>query len=193
MRARRVQSGRRGPAGRGRCSPAAAAVDEDAQRRRPARRVSGETETGMKLKVDTFVAPANDPTLKKLDAWRSAEPLPGGRLPPRHRRQHRRAGRRQRADAPLRDGRRRDRRGQGRSRRASAATRSQFEWVPPQGHGHERMERAAQTSLRGRPAEAGRHRARRRSRSTTWSPTAASAERGIRTMKVFGPRDAEFK
>jgi hypothetical protein len=32
----------------------------------------GETETGMKLEVETFVDPASDPELKKLDAWRSA-------------------------------------------------------------------------------------------------------------------------
>jgi hypothetical protein len=31
----------------------------------------GETETGMKLKVETFVSPASDPELKKLDAWRA--------------------------------------------------------------------------------------------------------------------------
>jgi hypothetical protein len=33
----------------------------------------GETETGMKLKVETFVDPASDPELKKLDAYRAAE------------------------------------------------------------------------------------------------------------------------
>jgi hypothetical protein len=32
----------------------------------------GETETGMKLKVETFVSPASDPRLKELDAYRSA-------------------------------------------------------------------------------------------------------------------------
>jgi hypothetical protein len=32
----------------------------------------GETETGMKLEVETFVDPSSDPELKKLDAWRSA-------------------------------------------------------------------------------------------------------------------------
>jgi hypothetical protein len=33
--------------------------------------VSGETETGMKMKVETFVAPASDPTLKQLDGYRA--------------------------------------------------------------------------------------------------------------------------
>jgi hypothetical protein len=39
--------------------------------------VSGESETGMKLKVETFVPPATDPTLKQLDAYRAA-----GKYPP---------------------------------------------------------------------------------------------------------------
>ena len=38
--------------------------------------VHGETETGMKLEVETFVDPASDPELKKLDAWRSARHYP---------------------------------------------------------------------------------------------------------------------
>ena len=37
---------------------------------------SGETETGMKLKVETFIPPASDPTLKRLDAYRSAAGYP---------------------------------------------------------------------------------------------------------------------
>jgi hypothetical protein len=36
----------------------------------------GETETGMKLKLETFVAPSSDPELKKLDAWRAARHYP---------------------------------------------------------------------------------------------------------------------
>ena len=31
----------------------------------------GETETGMKLKVETFVSPSSDPELAQLDAWRA--------------------------------------------------------------------------------------------------------------------------
>jgi hypothetical protein len=38
--------------------------------------VSGETETGMKMKVETFVAPASDPTLKRLDAYRASGGYP---------------------------------------------------------------------------------------------------------------------
>src|SRR6188768_2037654 len=37
---------------------------------------SGETETGMKLKVETFIPPASDPTLKRLDAYRAAAGYP---------------------------------------------------------------------------------------------------------------------
>jgi hypothetical protein len=38
--------------------------------------VSGESETGMKLKVETFVAPASDPALKRLDAYRAGGGYP---------------------------------------------------------------------------------------------------------------------
>jgi hypothetical protein len=38
--------------------------------------VSGESETGMKLKVETFIAPESDPTLKQLDAYRAAAGYP---------------------------------------------------------------------------------------------------------------------
>jgi hypothetical protein len=38
--------------------------------------VSGESETGMKLKVETFIAPASDPTLKRLDAYRAGGGYP---------------------------------------------------------------------------------------------------------------------
>jgi hypothetical protein len=38
--------------------------------------VRGETETGMKLKVESFVPPASDPLLKKLDAYRAAAHYP---------------------------------------------------------------------------------------------------------------------
>lgn len=38
--------------------------------------VSGDTETGMKLKVETFVPAASDPTLKALDAYRAKSGYP---------------------------------------------------------------------------------------------------------------------
>jgi hypothetical protein len=42
----------------------------------PGRTVAGETESGMKLKVETFVSPAADPTLKTLDAFRAKNGYP---------------------------------------------------------------------------------------------------------------------
>jgi hypothetical protein len=38
--------------------------------------VQGETETGMKLKVESFVSPASAPLLKQLDAYRAAAGYP---------------------------------------------------------------------------------------------------------------------
>ena len=59
MRARKAQSGRRDPVGRGRCWPGCGGSDEDKpEAGAAARRSAGETETGMKLKVDTFLDPA---------------------------------------------------------------------------------------------------------------------------------------
>ena len=37
----------------------------------PGKTVRGATETGMALKVETFVDPAKDPRLKRIDEWRS--------------------------------------------------------------------------------------------------------------------------
>jgi hypothetical protein len=42
----------------------------------PGKTVHGETETGMTLKVDTFLVPSKDPRLKKIEAWRSANKFP---------------------------------------------------------------------------------------------------------------------
>ena len=42
----------------------------------PGKTVHGETETGMKLTVDTFLEPDKDQRLKKLDEWRAANKYP---------------------------------------------------------------------------------------------------------------------
>ena len=96
----------------------------------PGKTVSGETETGMKVKVETFFDPAKDPKLKEIDAWRAAHKYPAvdfhrvtadntnGQLPD--------SGKTLRfAPTPPRSPVVKA------SRRASRATRSQFEWVPP--------------------------------------------------------------
>jgi len=38
----------------------------------PGKTLSGETETGMKLKVETFYDPAKDPNLKRINDWRAS-------------------------------------------------------------------------------------------------------------------------
>jgi hypothetical protein len=42
----------------------------------PGRTVAGETESGMKLKVETFISPASDPVVKRIDSWRSRAHYP---------------------------------------------------------------------------------------------------------------------
>src|SRR3712207_6759552 len=42
----------------------------------PGKTVTGETETGMKLKVETFFDPAEDPALKKFADWRAENGYP---------------------------------------------------------------------------------------------------------------------
>lgn len=42
----------------------------------PGKVVSGETETGMKLKVETFFNPGRDPALKRLADWRALNKFP---------------------------------------------------------------------------------------------------------------------
>jgi hypothetical protein len=55
-----------------------AACGESKQTPKPApgKVVRGDTETGMKLKLETFVAPRADPVLKRLDAYRAAGGYP---------------------------------------------------------------------------------------------------------------------
>ena len=45
--------------------------DKDPPKVTAGKTVSGDTENGMRLKVETFVPPASDPTLKSLDAYRA--------------------------------------------------------------------------------------------------------------------------
>jgi hypothetical protein len=42
----------------------------------PGKTVSGQTERGMKMTVETFVDPADDPTLKRIEDWRAKNKYP---------------------------------------------------------------------------------------------------------------------
>ena len=146
----------------------------------------------MKLKVETFLDPAKDPQLKKIADWRAADRYPAVDF-------HRvtadnSAGRCADSGRTIRFARApsaiADR--QGRSRRASAATRSSSSGC----RGQDGQDPAAGTTCAQTSAPTVR-------RSRTASPPAPQVyylvtdrgfgERGIRTMRVFGPRDAEFK
>ena len=131
----------------------------------------------MKLTVDTFLAPSKDPELKKIDEWRSANKYPAVDY--------------HRVTADNSAGQVADR---GRTLRFAAAPERiptgevvearfscdalAFEWVPPVEDKTQQWNDLRARGVRGRPAEAGRHRARAPSRSTTWSPTAASPSAG---------------
>src|SRR5690349_12142564 len=46
---------------------------EEAPEPVPGKTVQGATESGMRLTVDTFVDPAEDPRLKRIEGWRTAQ------------------------------------------------------------------------------------------------------------------------
>ena len=159
----------------------------------PGKTVRGATETGMELKVETFVDPAKDPRLKRIDDVALAAGLPGGGLPPRHRRQRGRAHGRQRTDGALRAPTRRGSpRGQGIEARFSCDA-LEFEWLP----GRDRRTTDAWNALRrdvcgnGPPKPEGI--AAGASQTYYLVTDRGFAERGLRRMRVFGPRDAELK
>jgi len=157
----------------------------------PGKTVAGETETGMKLKVDTFVDPANDPQLKKLADWRASNRYPVVDY-------HRVTADNSAGQAP----------DSGRTIRfaASAAALSsgkgiearfscdalQFEWVPVKESDTERWRGLLEELCAdGPPKQDG---IAPGARKVYYLLTDRGfGERGIRTMQVFGPRDAQFK
>ena len=159
----------------------------------PGKTVNGETETGMKLKVETFVDPADDPAAEEAGRLAGVEPLPRRRLPPRDRRQLRTAAR------PTAAGRCASRRapqalatGKGVEARFSCDA-LQFEWIPVKESDTPTLARASCRSSAPtvRPSRTASPPA---SRKVYYLVTDRGfSERGIRTMRVFGPRDAEFK
>ena len=165
--------------------------DEDKAEPPPGKTVSGETETGMKLKVETFVDPAKDPELKKLADWRASNRYPAADF-------HRVTADNTQGSGP----------DSGRTIRFAANANAlatgkgvearfscdalQFEWVPPK-----ESDTPAWRDLvnglcaDGPPKQDG---IAAGSRKVYYLVTDRGfSERGIRTMRVFGPRDAEFK
>jgi hypothetical protein len=157
----------------------------------PGKTVSGETESGMKLKIDTFVSPSQDPEVKKLEAWRSAAHYPvvdyhrvtadnsagavadSGRIV------------RFAADANALAS------GKGVEARFTCDV-LEFEWLPTsEAKSGDWNALRKQLCENGPPKQGGIPPG---SRKVYYLVTDRDfAARGIRTMKVFGPRDAEFK
>jgi hypothetical protein len=157
----------------------------------PGKTVSGETETGMKMKVETFVDPASDPKLKRIEAWRAAGHYPAvdyhrvtadnsaGTIAD--------SGRTVRfaASLPALQS------GRGVESRFTCDALA-FEWLPPT-----EDKNAAWNSLRkdicadGPPKQDG---IAPKKRQVYYLLTDRDfSARGIRAMHVYGPRDAEFK
>ena len=115
--------------------------------------VTGETETGMKMTVDTFLRRRRRPVLKKLDDVARQGHYPASTTG--HGRQHRRQVPDQ-GGGHVRQGRERDRRGPG-VETSFTCDLLRFEWVPLEG-----MEQCARPSR-------GRYCARTARRSRTWA------------------------
>jgi hypothetical protein len=157
----------------------------------PGKTVSGQTESGMKLKVETFMDPAKDPELKKIEAWRAAGHYPAV--------DYHRVTADNSAGSVADSGRVLRFAADQNALSAGKAVDSRFtcdalayEWLPPA-----QAQEAKWNALRkeicsdGPPKEGG---IAPGSRKVYYLITDRDfAARGIRTMKVFGPRDAEFK
>jgi hypothetical protein len=165
--------------------------DEDKPGPAPGKTVAGETETGMKLKVETFVDPADDPLLKKLADWRASNRYAVADF--------------HRVTADNTDGAGPD---SGRTVRFAPSAQAlatgkgvearfscdalEFEWLPV-----EESDTEAWRSLNdelcadGPPKQDG---IAAGARKVYYLVTDRGfSERGLRSMKVFGPRDAEFE
>lgn len=165
--------------------------DDEAPEPVPGKTVSGETETGMKLEVETFVDPANDPQLKTLADWRASNRYPVADF-------HRVTADNAQGDAP----------DSGRTIRfardaAALATGKgiearfgcdalAFEWVPVKESDTQKWrDLSEELCADGPPKQDG---IAPGSRKVYYLVTDRGfGERGIRTMRVFGPRDTEFK
>jgi hypothetical protein len=151
--------------------------------------VRGETETGMKLTVDTFLPPADDPLLEKLDAYRSKGHYPAVDY--------------HRITADNTAGQVAD---QGRevtfAKDANAIAAGQgvetrftcdllrFEWVPLKGMEQEHAALQAELCKNGPPKPNGIEPGQKQVYYVITDR--GFGQRGIRSQKVFGPRSAEF-
>jgi hypothetical protein len=157
----------------------------------PGKTLHGETETGMKLTVDTFLAPSKDPELQKVDEWRSANKYPAVDY--------------HRVTADNSAGQVAD---MGRTLRFATAPERipvgeviearfscdalAFEWVPPVEEKTQQWnDLRAEVCADGPPKPEG---IAPGAKQVYYLITDRGfAERGIRRMRVFGPRDAELK
>jgi hypothetical protein len=157
----------------------------------PGKTVSGETETGMKMKVETFLDPAKDPELKKLADWRAANRYPVVDF-------HRVTADNAAGSSP--DSGRTIRfapdanalaTGKGIEARFTCDA-LQFEWVPlKESDTAKWSDLVKSVCADGPPKQDG---IAPGARKVYYLLTDRGfGERGLRTMKVFGPRDAEFK
>jgi hypothetical protein len=151
--------------------------------------VRGETETGMKMTVDTFLPPAADPLLKKLDAYRAKGHYPAvdyhritadntaGQVPD----QGREVTFAKDANAIAA--------GQGVETRFTCDL-LRFEWVPLQGMETAHAELQDQLCKNGPPKPSGIAPGQKQVYYVITDR--GFGQRGIRNQKVFGPRSAEF-
>ena len=157
----------------------------------PGKTVAGETETGMKVKVETFFDPAEDPQLKKFADWRAANGYPAVDF-------HRvtadnAAGQSPESGRTLRFARDANAIGTGQSIEARFSCDAlKFEWVPVKETETERWQNLNQELCAdGPPKQEG---IAPGSRKVYYLVTDRGfGERGIRRMRVYGPRDTEFK
>lgn len=155
------------------------------------RTVHGTTETGMRVTVETFFDPAKDPRLKRLDDWRSAI---GYREVDFHRVTADNAGQ------PTADSGRTIRFAPSAARLAAGAgvearftcDALQFEWIPSEdGQNEDWAALRRDLCTDGPPKPEGI--APGAEQVYYLATDRGFAERGLRRMKVFGPRDTEFK
>ena len=157
----------------------------------PGKTVGGETETGMKVKVETFFDPAKDAKLKELDDWRAAQKYPAVDY--------------HRVTADNTNGQLTD---SGRTLRfapsAAALSSGQsvearftcdalaFEWVPPAPKDNDRWNKVRDDVCADGPPKQDGIAPGARQVYYLFTTRDFNA-RGLRQMLVFGPRDVEFK